>query len=205
MKQRRTDGRFTTERAIRRVNSGVLRQSVLVTEVTKIVLQTPSAAAAAVVPTAANTARKSLRSKLDSSPGCYAFDATAATAASTTGAEAGTSTANATVLKYELHGDTALAAGVTSDTIMYSIASTLFKRGQTQSTRRSGCGPGVVHKVDVYTSTVTKAKFDAKRQKLAVQDETWVFHGTTSTDNVHSIMAEGFQVYTRLDVSSLGS
>jgi hypothetical protein len=57
---------------------------------------------------------------------------------------------------------------------------------------------GPVQKVDVYSSAVTKSKYDARRQQFAAQRistaETWVFHGTPTHDNVHSIMTEGFKV-----------
>jgi hypothetical protein len=59
-------------------------------------------------------------------------------------------------------------------------------------------GNGLVQKVDVYNSAVTTAKYNAKRKEFAAQGistaETWVFHGTPSTANVHSIMTEGFKV-----------
>jgi hypothetical protein len=55
-----------------------------------------------------------------------------------------------------------------------------------------------VQKVDVYSSAVTKARYDAKRQQFAAQGistaETWVFHGKPTAANVHSIMTEGFKV-----------
>jgi hypothetical protein len=63
---------------------------------------------------------------------------------------------------------------------------------------------GSVQKVDVYCSAVTQAKYDAKRQQFAAQGistaESWVFHGTPTPANVHSIMTEGFKVmYTILE------
>jgi hypothetical protein len=58
-----------------------------------------------------------------------------------------------------------------------------------------------VQKVDVYSSAETKGKYDAKRNQFAAQGistaETWVFHGTKNTDNVHSIMTKGFKVNNR--------
>jgi hypothetical protein len=55
-----------------------------------------------------------------------------------------------------------------------------------------------VQKVDVYCSAVRQAKYYGKRQRFAAQGistaETWVFHGTPTLANVHSIMTEGFKV-----------
>jgi hypothetical protein len=106
--------------------------------------------------------------------------------ATTAGAITGT-----TVHKYELNGGAALNTDVTMDNLMYSTAAELYKR----LPYRSG---SAVQRVDVYSSVVTKAKYDAKRQEFAAQGvsiaETWVFHGTPTLANVHSIMTEGFKV-----------
>jgi hypothetical protein len=111
----------------------------------------------------------------------------------TAGATAATSSTigDTTVLKYELRGGVALNTDVTLDNLMYSTATELYKR-QPRSSYNT------VQRVDVYSSPVTKAKYDAKRQEFAAQGistaETWVFHGTKSTDNLDSIMTEGFKV-----------
>jgi hypothetical protein len=119
--------------------------------------------------------------------------AAAAAADSAGGSSTSTATATATaVYKYELHRSAALTPNVTLESVMFSLASAQFKRGST------GSGRGSVQQVDVYSTAVTRAKYDAKRQQFAAQGistaETWVFHGTKTTDNVHSIMTEGFKV-----------
>jgi hypothetical protein len=145
-----------------------------------------------------------------SSSGTAAAAALTATAASSAGSSSSSSaiTSTATALnahKYELHGGTALNTSVTLDTVMFSLAAGLFERGMlpvaappAAPPTAASTGNGRVQRVDVYNSAVTKAKYDAKRQQFTAQGistaETWVFHGTPNTANVHSIMTEGFKV-----------
>jgi hypothetical protein len=159
-----------------------------------------------------------------SSTGVAAAAATTATATSSAGSSSSSSTITSTAAaltahKYELHGGTALNTSVTLDTVMFSLAAGLFERGmltvaappaapptavvgrwsmQSNNNTIASNGNGRVQKVDVYNSAVTKAKYEAKRQQFAAQGvstaETWVFHGTPNTANVHSIMTEGFKV-----------
>jgi hypothetical protein len=118
----------------------------------------------------------------------------AATAATATAGTMVANTATCTVRgihKYEL-SVAVLDTDVTLDNVMYSIAAALYTRHRTSSR----CA--IVRQVDVYSNPVTRAQYDAKRQQFAVQGistaETWVFHGTTCTANVHRIMTEGFKV-----------
>jgi hypothetical protein len=163
-----------------------------------------------------------------SSTGVAAAAATTAIATSSAGSSSSSSTTTSlitalTAHKYELHGGTALNTSVTLDTVMFSLAAGLFERGmlpvaappaapptavigrwsmQSSSQTVASTGNGRVQSVDVYNSAVTKAKYDAKRQQFTAQGistaETWVFHGTPSTANVHSIMTEGFKVHSPL-------
>jgi hypothetical protein len=123
--------------------------------------------------------------------GASADSAATATDTATSTAASATATADTAVRKYELHGGAALNTDVTLDNVMYSTAADLYRR-------LPHSGYNTVQRVDVYSSAVTKDKYDAKRQQFAAQGistaETWVFHGTESTDNVHSIMTEGFKV-----------
>jgi hypothetical protein len=160
-----------------------------------------AAATVAVIPTASNTAVTSAwyRASRGSSSRIALTSSTGGSSST------GTSTATATAVhKYELHNGPVLNSSATLDTLMFSFAAGLFRQNM-QPAVAAGLGYFVVtnnqlivKKVDVYSSTVTRAKYDAKRQQFAAQGistaETWVFHGTTSTENVHSIMTEGFKV-----------
>jgi hypothetical protein len=192
MLQKRTDGRYSTTRSIRRVQvEEVTRHTVplptwkeqpvheliasqpLVWTTQPTAVLVPAATTARTVATADDTA------------------ITTATTAATAATATATDTADTTVLKYELHGGAALNTDVTLDNVMYSTAAELYRR-------QPASGYNTIQRVDVYSSAVTKAKYAAKRQQFAAQGvstaETWVFHGTKSTDNVHSIMTEGFKV-----------
>jgi hypothetical protein len=153
MQQQRTDGQYTTKRAICRLE-----------------IEVPCSSVHALI------ASEPLQ--WDTQP----------TAVVSAGATTGI-----TAAKYELHS-AELTSGVTLDTVMYSLASGLFNKTSERDE--------VVQKVEVYSNAVTKAQYDDKRQQFAAQGistgETWVFYGTKSTDNVHSIMTRGFKVCTCL-------
>jgi hypothetical protein len=185
MTQQRTDGLFSTERRIRRmkvvancqpappVQFGLSTEHALASEALVWVSQ-PTAVVAA---TASGTATAT----------------TAAAASAVVDTPAGTAAATFyRVHKYELHAGAVLNTDVTMDNVMFSIATALYARHRTSSR----CA--TVRQVDVYCNPVTQARYAAKRQQFTAQGistaETWVFHGTTCTANVHSIMTEGFKV-----------
>jgi hypothetical protein len=227
MAQQRTDGRYNTRRAISRVEHEVARHltppkhthtthALIASEPLQwatqpTVIVTPATASAVAAAPAAATAAPAA-----------ATAAVAAAAAKVaiipTGGSGAAATASAAVHKYELYGGPTLNTSVTLDTVMFSLAAGLFERGMQPvvmglsylgaplagyAVPGYGCsipnnGNGLVQKVDVYSSAVTKAKYDARREQFAAQGistaEMWVFHGTTSTANVHSIMTDGFKV-----------
>jgi hypothetical protein len=217
--QRRTDGRYNTQRAIRRVERVVPHQ-VAPPEQTNAVhaliasapLQWTAQPTVLVTPpvTAATAAAPAVMPR---------STAAAGGSASGSSSSAVTTTATSGVHKYELHGGLALNTSVTLDTVMFNLAAGLFERGMQPVVLASGAygapptagyavpgvgcaipnsGNGLVQKVDVYSGAVTKAKYEAKRQQFAAQGintaETWVFHGSSTAANVHSITTEGFKV-----------
>jgi hypothetical protein len=218
--QRRTDGRYNTQRAIRRVERTLPHQvappeqthtehALIASESLQwttqpTVIVTPSVTAATAAAAAAAMPRST---------------AAAGGSASSSSSSAAATTATSGVHKYELHGGLALNTSVTLDTVMFNLAAGLFERGMQPVVRASGAygapptagyavpgvgyaipnsGNGLVRKVDVYSSAVTTARYDAKRKEFAAQGistaEIWVFHGTPTAANVHSIMTEGFKV-----------
>jgi hypothetical protein len=191
--QRRTDGRYITQRAIRRVERAVPHQ---------------------VAPLKQTHAVHAL---IASEPLQWTTQPTVIVTPSS--ASAAAATVATAVHKYELHGGLALNTSVTLDTVMFNLAAGLFERGMQPVILASGAygapstagyavpgvgyaipnsGNGLVQKVDVYSSAVTKASYEAKRKEFAAQGistaETWVFHGTPTSLNVHGIMTEGFEV-----------
>jgi hypothetical protein len=177
MLQKRTDGRYDTERSIRRVQ---------VEDVTRHPVPLPT------------WNEQSVHELIAPQPLVWTTQPTAVkvpaiTAACTdvTATTATITTSGTIVHRYELHGGAALNTDVTLDNLMYSTAAELYRR-------QPHGGYSTVQRVEVYSSPVTKARYEAKRQQFAAQGisttETWVIHGTNNTDNVHSIMTEGFKV-----------
>jgi WWE domain len=238
MAQQRTDGRYNTKRAIRRVEHEVTRQlappkqihtahALIASEPLQwatqpTVIVTTATATAAAAASTANAGVTSLwnRGSSSSSSSGVALTSSAGNSAGSSSSTNSTATATAlTVHKYELHGGAALNTSVTLNNVIFSLAAGLFERGVQPVVLADSMfnavpavgygvpghnyaipsnGNGLVQKVDVYSNPVTRAKYLAKRQQLAAQGvstaEIWVFHGTTSAANVHSIMTEGFKV-----------
>jgi hypothetical protein len=188
MTQQRSDGIFGTERRMRRMKVAANCQPAPPVQFTNTTVH-----ALASEPLALMTQPTVVVAATAAATATTATVGTAAAAtAATTALVAATATCNVQgIHKYELSG-AMMNTYVTLDNVMYSIAAALYTRHRTSSR----CA--TVRQVDVYSNPVTRAKYDAKRQQFAAQGistaETWVFHGTTCTANVHRIMTEGFKV-----------